>query len=289
MENLLRKRLEFIKEHARQLKRLYKARDPLDADQELPPLALVDAAPGEVLDRDGHAFYRIRFEGEDIAEDAPKAASGLVSLFEERFYGRRIVLSDLDTDCVWPLDPGRMCFFDIETTGLAPNTYVFLNGFLFVENDRLVIEQVFARDYAEEAGLLRHLRAMAERFELFVSYNGDRFDVPFVKTRMAVGRIDGSGWFQNLDLYEPARKTFSGVLPNCKLETIAQHLRGFGRSGDIPGRDIPHVYHDYVRTGNARSIKRVLYHNRMDLLGMVFLIEHLTKKTTQLPLPLAFF
>jgi uncharacterized protein YprB with RNaseH-like and TPR domain len=90
---------------------------------------------------------------------------------------------------------------------------------------------------------------------------------------MAVARIDYAGPLEHVDLLPPARPRFRGVLPDCRLETIERHLRGATREGDIPGSEIPDAYHEFVRTGDARKIKRILHHNRMDLLAMVGLFN----------------
>jgi uncharacterized protein YprB with RNaseH-like and TPR domain len=84
--------------------------------------------------------------------------------------------------------------------------------------------------------------------------------------------------FEHVDLLEPSRERLGDVLPNCKLETIERHLRGIARSGDIPSRDIPEVYHEFVRTGDARDMQRVLYHNLMDLLAMAYMVNHLADR-----------
>jgi hypothetical protein len=43
------------------------------------------------------------------------------------------------------------------------------------------------------------------------------------------------------------------------------------RHGDIPGADIPQVYFDYVRSGDARVMARVFEHNRLDILSLAAL------------------
>jgi hypothetical protein len=40
---------------------------------------------------------------------------------------------------------------------------------------------------------------------------------------------------------------------------------------DVPGWMIPGIYMDYLRTGEARDIARVFYHNHIDMLSMVTL------------------
>ena len=81
---------------------------------------------------------------------------------------------------------------------------------------------------------------------------------------------------------DAARRVYRGVVPNCKLGTVERHIRGVERTGDIPGRHIPGAYHNYVRTGDARAMKNVLYHNRMDLFTMAVLINRVAAEENTL-------
>jgi uncharacterized protein YprB with RNaseH-like and TPR domain len=141
-----------------------------------------------------------------------------------------------------------------------------------------VVEQVFARNYAEEPAVLRYVRDTLSRFEAVVTYNGEKFDLPFIRTRMAATRVKPLAPIASVDLLYTARRVFRGVLPNCRLGTVERHIRGMERTGDIPGAHIPGAYHEYVRTGDGRAMKNVLYHNRMDLFTMVVLVNRLAAK-----------
>jgi uncharacterized protein YprB with RNaseH-like and TPR domain len=175
------------------------------------------------------------------------------------------------------LSPGNFCFLDIETAGLTPNTYVFLCGVMTLENNMLITEQVLARDYSEENALLCRVLEQLKQFDYVITYNGKAFDIPFLRTRMAVCRLRPEWRFKTLDLLKASRAAFSARLGNCKLETVERYLKGFAREGDIPGSDVPGVYHDFVRTGDAHLLKGVIYHNRMDLLAMVLILNALCK------------
>jgi hypothetical protein len=170
---------------------------------------------------------------------------------------------------------GRVCFFDIETAGLMPNTYVFLCGVMSLCAGSFHIEQVLARDYPEEKTLLHHLPEMLAPYDFVVTFNGLAFDMPFIRTRMAVNKIESRERFTALDLLGPTRREFSRKLPNCRLTTVERHVTGRMRTDDVPGRDIPRVYHDFVRSGNAHMLSRVIYHNRMDLLAMAVVLDEL--------------
>ncbi|UCG52453.1 MAG: ribonuclease H-like domain-containing protein [Candidatus Latescibacterota bacterium] len=275
MDNVLRKRLAIIKNRAKQLKDFYGATRTARHPEVKSPCRLADAAPGKEHTVESSRFYLVRTDAETTAEEAPAIAGRFEVLaragsWVDRFLGQNEARKN-DRG----LRPERVCYFDIETTGLTPNTYVFLCGFMYVHDGRFIIEQAFARDYSEEIGVLRYTRETLGRFDVLVTFNGTTFDVPFVKTRMTVGKIDHAMPKAHIDLLGPARKTFGKVLPNCKLGTIERHLRGIERTGDIPGSEIPEAYHDFVRTGDAQRIKRILYHNRMDLVTMGILLNHL--------------
>lgn len=192
--------------------------------------------------------------------------------------GSRSATRGEHTERVGPeLAPERTLFLDIETAGLSANTYLFLCGVMYLEGREWVVEQVFARDYAEEVGLLCYVRDLMGRFDTVVTYNGQSFDLPFIRTRMAVHRIGDFTKIDSVDLLYTTRRVFRGILPNRRLVTVERHLRRVDREGDIPGRYIPDAWHDFVRTGDARAMRNVLYHNRMDLFTMAVILTHLAR------------
>jgi uncharacterized protein YprB with RNaseH-like and TPR domain len=227
-------------------------------------------------------FYLIRREGDAIDPTAEREARAFARLRAwPQHVGARAHGSQAAGEKTAPaFDCESICFLDIETTGLSPTTYLFLIGLMFWEQGRFVAELVFARNYAEEPAVLRYVRDTLSRFATVVTYNGDRFDLPFIETRLAATRVGPLDAIASVDLLYPARKVYRAVLPNCRLGTVERHLRGIERTGDIPGRFIPQAYHDYVRTGDARAMKNVLYHNRMDLFTMAVLLNRLPSSSS---------
>jgi len=163
--------------------------------------------------------------------------------------------------------PERALFIDTETTGLAGNM-VFLLGAMRVSGGGIVLTQVLARDYREEPALLEVWREMAARAELLVSFNGKAFDVPVLRDRLGLHRLEAPPERLHVDLLHHARRRWRTVLPDCRLQTIESRLCGRRRVGDIPGEEIPAAYHHFVRTGDARDMLTVLHHNALDLLTL---------------------
>jgi uncharacterized protein YprB with RNaseH-like and TPR domain len=241
-------------------------------------------APGIVRAVGEHSVYVVRATGRDVDPAATIEAARLCRLDRWPQYvhysavrGRRGARRDAAATNEPPFDAGEILFLDIETTGLSANTYVFLCGLMFVEDGGFTVEQVFARDYAEEVGLLEYVRDTMARFDTVVTYNGASFDLPFIRTRMAIHRVEETRAPGSVDLLYATRRAFRDILPNRRLVTVERHLRRVDREGDIPGRYIPDAYHDFVRTGDARAMKNVLYHNRMDLFTMAVIVTALSE------------
>jgi len=163
--------------------------------------------------------------------------------------------------------PERALFFDTETTGLGGNM-VFMLGVMRVIGDDVRLNQIFARDYREERELLDVWVDMLARSGMLVSFNGKSFDMPMLRDRLGLHHIDRPPEPPHLDLLHPARRRWRKVLPDCRLQTLEWKICGRRRSGDIPGEEIPAVYHRFVRTGEARDILTVFHHNALDLITL---------------------
>ena len=259
-------------------------------------LTIENAVPGEHRIVEGAGYYLVRRTGRDIDPMAPLEAGRFASFsawpqpanrtmvgrFVRRGYsapGYAEVPSDLASGTPRRVDPRSVLFLDIETAGLAANTYAFLCGLMYFqpETGEFMVEQAFARDYAEEEGLLLHVREALGRFDTVVTYNGSSFDLPFLRTRMAVHRIPDIVPMGSVDLLHATRRVFRPALPNVRLVTVEAHLRGVERVDDIPSRFIPRAYHEYVRTQDARIIRNIVYHNRMDIFTMAVILNHLAE------------
>jgi len=176
-----------------------------------------------------------------------------------------------------------MLFLDTETTGLAggAGTIAFLVGVGRFAGDHFRLRQYFLREPGEEAGLLDALQEDLENAAAIVSFNGRVFDVPLLEMRYMLGLR--KHWplssLPQIDLLHPARRLWRRSLPDCSLGTIERTLLGVERSEeDVPGAQIPGMYLDYLRTGDAREMTRVLYHNAIDILSLVGLAVHVLER-----------
>ncbi len=164
-------------------------------------------------------------------------------------------------------NPEGALFIDTETTGLA-GSMVFLLGAMRIAGDDIRLVQVLARDYAEEGELAALWSEMLGGSDMLVSFNGKSFDVPVLRDRMNLHRIKSPPEPPHLDLLHHSRRRWKGEFPDCRLQTLEWHICGRRRVGDIPGEEIPAVYHHYVRTGEINDMLSVFHHNALDLITL---------------------
>ena len=197
--------------------------------------------------------------------------------------------------------PSSSLYLDLETCGFA-GSMIFLIGLLIQERGELTLVQLLARHYAEEKAILHSLWEIASRHHVLLTFNGKSFDWPVVHDRSTLyhlgqdprqmdqqemdepeqssgedvapacsmlGRDSMRPVLAHCDLLHHSRRKWKKKLPNCKLQTLEHLVCGRRRSGDIPGRDIPAAYHDYVRSGDAWQMRSVLHHNALDLITLM--------------------
>lgn len=166
-------------------------------------------------------------------------------------------------------------FLDLETTGLSggTGTYAFLVGLGICCPDSFKVIQLFLTGPGWERNWLTALEAeLPENFG-FVTYNGVSFDMPLLRTRYTLSRQTPS-WSgaPHLDLLMLARHFYRKRLASCSLSSVESGVLGVRRSGeDVPGREIPAIYANFLRTGDVAPLRAVFYHNRLDIASLAAL------------------
>lgn len=174
----------------------------------------------------------------------------------------------------------RLCFFDLETTGLAggAGTQAFLVGCAVIEDGGLHVRQFLLPGFEHERALLTVVGVWMAAQGTLVTFNGRSFDVPLIETRYLLHRLPFPlATTPHLDMLHPSRRLWkerpSIAGPpldeeSCRLSVLERHLAGYHRIGDVPGFEIPSRYFRFVRNGDARPLEAVLEHNRIDLLSL---------------------
>lgn len=169
-------------------------------------------------------------------------------------------------------------FIDTETTGLSggTGTYTFLIGAGKFVDECFHFIQFFMRNPSEEPAQLFAFEEFIASGSCIVSYNGKAFDVPLINGRFTANGLKSPLVdYAHLDLLHLTRRIWSQRLSRCTLGYIEAHVLATERSeDDVPGWAIPQMYFDYLRSGDAEPLRRVLYHNEMDVISLAVLLNH---------------
>ncbi|MDK2854825.1 MAG: uncharacterized protein PWQ41_1635 [Bacillota bacterium] len=176
-----------------------------------------------------------------------------------------------DQELLGLFQPHEVACLDIETTGLWGNQPLFLVGLLRLEGGRPVLEQLLARHYSEEKALLTYLAEVLAGVRAVITFNGKRFDLPYIEQRFIYHGLPQPKELFHVDLYFHARR-LPQALPNHRLVTLEAYLLGTEREGDVPGYLVPTIYHRFVRTGEPELLLPVLEHNAQDVLSLARLL-----------------
>jgi uncharacterized protein YprB with RNaseH-like and TPR domain len=179
------------------------------------------------------------------------------------------------------LAPDTFAFLDTETTGLSggTGTYAFLVGVGRYAGEVFQLAQFFMRDPVEEPALLAALAEFLQPCQALVTFNGKAFDVPLLNARYITnGEVPLLASAAHLDLLPLARRLWRDRLSSRALGSLEEYILDAVRTEeDVPGWVIPSLYFDYLRSGDARPLKSVFYHNAMDVLSLAALLSHVSE------------
>ena len=172
----------------------------------------------------------------------------------------------------------KLGVLDIETTGLNSRRSQFvLGGLLTIDDNYLKVEQFFAEDLKQEQETLQAFISAVEKTDFLLTYNGQHFDIPFIKSR---ARSAAEQLPFNLDLYQVVR-SYSPIrkfLPNLKQKTVENFMGLWdSRKDEISGKESVDLYYEYVSEKNPAVKQRILLHNHDDVLQLYRLLGVLEK------------
>lgn len=238
-------------------------------------VTLEEAVPGQVTKVEDGEFLLIKWRFKDLTSTAQRTIKAFpVRLKEVRLNSaeniRSVGFATLDR-----VHASRILFLDIETCGLSAAP-LFLIGAAYFTGEDFAVLQLFARDYHEEKTLLSFFNRLYSQYDLLVTFNGKSFDLPFIITRGHENRIRIPNDVPHVDLLHEVRWQWRYRLPNCKLQTVERHIFDRKRVDDVPGSEIPQIYREFIKTGNAAQIKDILEHNVLDIITMIDIVMNLS-------------
>lgn len=157
----------------------------------------------------------------------------------------------------YPVFSDSVAFFDIETTGLSPvRDKITVVGIYNGKESRTYVRGINLEDMVEEFS----------KYSLLISFNGARFDIPFIKSE-----FPEIGFKQlHIDLMYPLRRIgFAGGLKNI------EKLLGICRSADTDGMDgfdAVRLWRQYEK-GDKEALGLLVKYNREDIVNLKTIIE----------------
>lgn len=155
-------------------------------------------------------------------------------------------------------------YLDIETTSLNPSDgdLTVIGLYLEDSNEHKVIQLV-----GNEISSSKLIRIM-KKVKVFYTYNGTRFDLPYIKTKLS---IDLTKYCMHKDLmYECWRRNLYGGFKEVEKKLgIKRKLTG------IDGKIAVALWHNYKLYGDKGSLTTLLEYNKEDVLNLKSLRDKL--------------
>ena len=148
---------------------------------------------------------------------------------------------------------------------------------MYWNGEDFVLHQYFARHYGEEPALLAAVAEQVRGFDALITFNGKSYDAPFLAARALTHGVELKLPRYHLDLLHPARRRWRNELPDCRLTTLERRVCRRSRTGDVPGAEIPALYHDYVRSRDPWQLVPVFHHNLLDVMTMADVLHALCR------------
>jgi uncharacterized protein len=154
----------------------------------------------------------------------------------------------------------RRAYLDIETTGLSRDYYdLTVIGIAIETNASIRLIQLIENRLTD----VRLFETLQNIDELY-TYNGSRFDLPFIKARL---QADLRNAFKHTDLmYHCWKNNLKGGLKNVeRLLNIPRKLK------EVDGFMAVKLWWDYANNKNHASLKTLLDYNAEDVLNLITL------------------
>ncbi|MHA2258731.1 MAG: ribonuclease H-like domain-containing protein [Promethearchaeota archaeon] len=220
-----------------------------------------------------------------------ESANNIMSSIREKDYKalkKNRNIDDLDVGFCFNLED--LLFLDIETLGLYNNAIIIV-GIGYFKRDKFEIHLFFARSLEEEIAICEHLKSkILPKFKCFVSYNGKRFDIPYIANRFLyyfdenpmisdddIPYEASNTKFHHIDLYHICRRRLKGVFNKYTLTNIEEQLLNWKRENELPSSMVPVCYKKY-QTNPKRYIgliKECIDHNYFDIYSMPLILKKL--------------
>jgi len=170
-----------------------------------------------------------------------------------------------------------LAVIDIETLGFSfesPMKPIILLGVADIRENKVCTRQFLLRDVSEECGAIWAFISHIKNDSTFITYNGRKFDIPYIEQRIAYYGKEASLNNRHYDVLPFTRRALGKRLPNCRLGTVEKYF-GIQREKDIDGFRVPQLYNLYMQTRNVGPLVAIVEHNKQDLINLGIVVSRL--------------
>jgi uncharacterized protein YprB with RNaseH-like and TPR domain len=174
----------------------------------------------------------------------------------------------------------KIGFFDIESSDLKANFGIMLS-YCIKDNssDTMYYDAITEEDMHDgmDKRVVKHCIEDMRRFDRLVSHYGTKFDIPFIRTRALIHKLDFPtiGEINHTDTYYMAKRLL--CLNSNRQGTVAEAVQG----DDIKTRISPKYWIQALR-GEKKAIEYILDHNKKDAIQLEGNYKALVKYTRNL-------
>lgn len=174
---------------------------------------------------------------------------------------------------IYNMKPSDLLFFDIETTGFLANTSeLYLIGIMYYEDNNWHLKQFFSETLKDEIEILESFNCYLKNKKYLVSFNGDRFDIPYLKEIAKEYFLEIS--FENIesiDIYKKLR-SLKSLLPlkNLSLKSVEEFM-GIKRDDIYNGGELISIYKSYLEDRDLEK-ENTLLHNMEDIKNLLMIM-----------------
>ncbi len=159
----------------------------------------------------------------------------------------------------------KLCaYLDIETTGLSTSCSELTVIGILIENGP---DETFIQLVGDDISSLRLLKII-ENIKTLYTYNGSRFDLPFIKSKLGID-IKSSCIHNDLMLGCWEKNLFGGLKNVERTLGIKRELK------DVDGQMAVILWNNYRLYGDKNSLKTLLEYNKEDVLNLKILRQKL--------------
>jgi len=136
------------------------------------------------------------------------------------------------------------------------------------------ITQYFVDSLKKEEKLLSHFNNFIKKFKTIITFNGENFDIPFIKHRISKYNIKNNlDTLESFDIYRKVKEESLFLnLKNYKLKTIEESL-GIYRHDKISGKECIELYYEYKKSKEKNLLDMILKHNHDDLYYLIDILK----------------